>query len=189
MINPQNLSENYAIIYRQYLNSLLGYGMGFGISKELCMDGIQEVFCRLFSKKIDLNNKQEVKFFLFRCLKNCLINLKQKKDSGVVYTDQLPLTYSIEVTVLDNILDEEQSQQLKTKVENLLSLLSDRQREAIYLRYMQEMEYEEIAVVMKLNPESVRKLVYRGMKNIRKQTDSDTFYLLLWALLNKIFFN
>jgi DNA-directed RNA polymerase specialized sigma24 family protein len=49
-----------------------------------------------------------------------------------------------------------------------LEKLSKRQREAIYLRFHQEMEYEDIAGIMAINYHSAVNLVYEALKFLRK---------------------
>ncbi|MDD4639480.1 MAG: sigma-70 family RNA polymerase sigma factor [Bacteroidales bacterium] len=73
---------------------------------------------------------------------------------------------------------------LKRKVEKILSLLTDRQREAVYLRYMQDLDYEEIATMMDMQSESVRKLVFRALESVRKETRDNflKFFILILHL-------
>jgi RNA polymerase sigma factor (sigma-70 family) len=50
----------------------------------------------------------------------------------------------------------------------MLNQLSVKQKEALYLRFNESMEYPEIAKVMNISVESVRKQVYRAIKTIRE---------------------
>lgn len=56
--------------------------------------------------------------------------------------------------------------------------LSGSQREAIYLRYIMEMEYDEIVKILNINAESVRKLVYRGIDRLREHPDLDVVMII-----------
>ena len=80
------------------------------------------------------------------------------------------MPFTTEVTVLDTIIDEEEKSDIKEIVEDLLNTLTDRQREAIYLRYMQNLSYEEIAELLDISPGSVRKLVYRAIMCLREES-------------------
>lgn len=68
------------------------------------------------------------------------------------------------------MISEEETQKLKRIVEDLLKELTPRQREAIYLRYMQEMDYEDIAILLNMNVNSARRLVSRGIDSLRDKT-------------------
>ena len=45
--------------------------------------------------------------------------------------------------------------------------LSSRQREAIFLKFYEEMDYQEVAAAMDINYQSVRNLIFNGIKKLR----------------------
>lgn len=73
---------------------------------------------------------------------------------------------------MDTMIGEEEKSDIKATIESLLNSLTDRQREAIYLRYMQNLDYEEIAELLDMSPGSVRKLVYRAIMSLRKKSST-----------------
>ena len=50
----------------------------------------------------------------------------------------------------------------------LMNQLTDRQREAIYHRFIEELSMEEIAVLMQMNTQSVQNLIQRSLKKMRE---------------------
>ncbi|MEA4905197.1 MAG: sigma-70 family RNA polymerase sigma factor, partial [Petrimonas sp.] len=160
-------NDAFSFIYKQYVNELYVYGLSLGFSSDICMDAIQDVFYKLYITKDKLKNILHPKTYLFRAFKNRVFDIQKhnRKTDVQEITDNV---FSIQVTVLDSIVDEEERILLKNRIENLMLSLSDRQREAIYLRYMQDLDYEDIAQVLGLQVDSVRKLVYRGLESIRK---------------------
>ena len=48
------------------------------------------------------------------------------------------------------------------------TILSERQREAIYLKFYQNMSFEEIALMMDISPRAVYKLIYRAIEVLQK---------------------
>jgi RNA polymerase sigma factor (sigma-70 family) len=72
---------------------------------------------------------------------------------------------------MDSILAKEKQALLVKKVEALLETLTERQKEAVYLRYMNEMEYEDIARLMNITADSAKQLVHRGIQFIRKNSE------------------
>jgi len=94
------------------------------------------------------------------------------------------LTFSIRTTVLDEIIKEEDRIVVQQKVEKLLNSLSPMQKEAVYLRYIQELEYAQISEILEKNETSVRKLVSQAINKIRKENktlSSLTFIILLFS--------
>lgn len=100
--------------------------------------------------------------------------------------DVSELPFHIDITILDNIIDVEDEEIIKQKVQKLMEQLTDRQREAIYLRYMQEMDYDEIAIILNMTGESARKLVYRAIGKLRELVGDD---LLLLFIMSKMIFD
>jgi RNA polymerase sigma factor (sigma-70 family) len=54
------------------------------------------------------------------------------------------------------------------KLQAAMAQLSDRQREAIFLKYYEELEYQEVAEMMNINYQSVRNLIFSGIKKMRE---------------------
>ena len=102
-----------------------------------------------------------------------------KRDTRITFGEIKDHSFSVEVSVLDTLIEEEERESLRNRVESLMNSLTGNQREAIYLRYMQEMEYDEIARILNINAESVRKLVYRGIDKLKKQSNLDIMLLLV----------
>lgn len=101
-------------------------------------------------------------------LKNRLFDIYKslKKETKEEVTD---LPFLIEPSVLDELVAMEETLELESEMKALLGVLTDRQREAVYLRFIQEMEYEEMAVLLDMTAPAVRKLITRAMKRMRDE--------------------
>ena len=75
--------------------------------------------------------------------------------------------YSIN-TLMDHFDINEQSMNKKKVVNEVLSSLSHKQRTIIYLRYHEQLSYEDICKVLSINYQSARTLIYRTIQKIRK---------------------
>jgi DNA-directed RNA polymerase specialized sigma24 family protein len=56
--------------------------------------------------------------------------------------------------------------------------LTARQREAIYLKYVTGLTYEELSVAMNLNYQASRNLIYHAMERLRKVISNKVLFLL-----------
>ena len=65
-------------------------------------------------------------------------------------------------------IQKEISQENQQKITQALNQLSKRQKEAIYLKFYTEMDYQQIAEIMQLNYQSVRNLVHASLKKLRQ---------------------
>ena len=175
------MNEYFSQLYKKHVNSLYRFGIGKGFSHDACLDIIHDIFCKLIEKNTVFET-DNIKHYLFRCFINRHMDI-QKSRKNVIQTDvnDLPfvLDVSLENSTEENMIEDEEKERLKQKVDFLLGLLSDRQRTAVYLRFMEEMEYDEIGNLLNMNAESVRKLVFRALEKLRKyKGPMPVFYLL-----------
>jgi len=140
------------------------------------------VFCRVCIREKDVQEIQNPKFYLLRALRNQLIDTyKLKRNYSEVLTGEITdeLPYRIKITVEDEMIAAEEQAEVSQKVDEILSVLTERQREIIYLRYMQECSYEEIAEIMQISVPACRKLLYRTLLKLKHNNTLVLFYLLL----------
>lgn len=167
--------EAYTLLYRKYVQELFSYGKSLAMhDDELLKDAIQDVFYKMLSSPALLEEVQNIRFFLFRALKNRLIDLLKKEshevDGDGYFHDLTEFTVET-VTVQDNLIEEEERQALARKIKVLLNRLTPRQREAVCLRYIHGLEYDEIADLLNMdNAKSAVNLVSRAITALRKES-------------------
>lgn len=171
-VEGQDNYEAFSDIYNLYINDLLSYGISLGFSEETSRDAAHDVFFKLFTEKKRLSSVKNPTPYLFRSFRNHLFNIQKRQNRLSPDFAFEKNTFTTEITVLDTLIDEEENQKLKNLVEELLKELTPRQREAIYLRYMQEMDYEDIALLLNMNANSTRRLVSRGIDSLRDKTSN-----------------
>lgn len=184
-LNNEDDSDSFANLYNYYVNDLLSYGISLGFDEENCRDAVHDVFYKLHVDKNKLTRVKNVSSYLFKSFRNRLFNIHNRKSKTSNIDDE-DIPFITEINVLDTLINREDTEKLKRIVTNLLNELTPRQREAIYLRYMQEMDYEDIAELLKMDSNSARRLVHRGMKALREKGGTSKDYLLVLNLLMMI---
>jgi RNA polymerase sigma factor (sigma-70 family) len=66
-------------------------------------------------------------------------------------------------------VEKETEASLHSKLASLLNELPARQKEAIYLRYYEDMEYKQIAEIMNVNYQSVLNLIQKALNKLRAE--------------------
>lgn len=166
-MNFKNGNEScFEIIYKRYVNILFLYGIQFTTDEALIKDAIHDIFVKLYNDRQSLKEEVNIKFYLFTCLKNHLFNLLKRE----IFFEKLDLE---DYEYLDPEAEELVTGSLKQKelremVQKMLDVLTDRQREIIYYRYMEELSIEEIALLMDMNYQSVQNTIQRSIKKIRE---------------------
>ena len=156
-----------SLIYLQYSNALFDYGCRFTVDKDLVKDCIQEVFCTLIRTRKNLSETDNVHLYLLKSLKRRIIrDMKNASSKPRLLNDQdysFDLHWSESLDDQLNELDEEKRQLLASAMQSL----TDRQKEAIYLRFNRGLEYEEISFLLSLNYQSSRALIHRAIEKLR----------------------
>lgn len=155
----------FEVLYKKYADVLFRYGIQFTSNGDIVKDAIHDVFVKLYNDRQHLKAEANIKFYLFTCLKNRLYNLL-KRD---LFFDKIDLE---EAEFLDPDAEELVTNALSQKemqrtVRFVLDLLTDRQREIIYYRYIEELSIEEIAALTEMNYQSVQNSIQRSLKKIR----------------------
>ena len=158
----------FSSIYNKYVDELFAYGIGLGFERETLKDAIQDTFFKFYVNKKQLKEVVHLKYYLFRMLKNRLFDIYKSQNKEEV-VDIMNLPFLMEPSVLDELVAHEDKIALETEIKNLLDILTDRQREAVYLRFIQEMEYEEVADLLDMTAPAVRKLISRAIKRMREE--------------------
>ena len=80
---------------------------------------------------------------------------------------------------LEQDIESRETEQMKRKIlHNLLNKLSSRQKEAVYLRFEEAMDYDEISKVMECTYQSARNLIHRAIVKIREIITENEINLL-----------
>jgi len=166
--------HSFSIIYNNHVDDLYSYGVGLGFEKEMCKDAIQDTFYKLYISRDNLSHIKNITAYIFKSFKHRLIDLSRKNIREETL-ESVAESFTVQVTVLDNIIDSENAEILKAKVSSLLDRLTANQREVIYLKYMIGLEHKEIADVLDIREESARKLLYRTMEKLRQQVSEKDF--------------
>lgn len=161
-----------ASIYTLYVDDLFTYGCYLGFKGEIVKDAIHDVFIKIATDSNLLDNVSNTKFYLFRSLKNRLLDIhkNQKKHIGLENIDTaLEIPFNIAVNVEELMIEEEEQREIKTGIEQMLDILTDRQREIIYLRYVQGYDYPQIAELLHISVHGCRKLVSKALLSLREK--------------------
>ena len=186
--NHQSVRERdmqFFALYKLYYQDLYAYGVSLGFNAEDVKDAIQEVYVRLYFKENFCIDEKKIKFYLLHSVRNQLIDwARTKKD--VVPIGEEERHFKLSVSVEENFISDEEDLLLKKRVNRILDLLTDHQREIVYLRFIEEMPYEEIAVMLDMKIQTVRGQVFKAMEKLRKLDSKDYFLFFLVLYLHGV---
>lgn len=174
-------NDSYCWLYTRYVQILYQYGFRFTSNPEIIKDCIQEVFTLLYKNREHLIIPDNIKVYLFVAIKNCILRVLYKESVYERNTvEQIP--FLLEPTVEDQFIDNEQYSNQQKRIKEILSILTPRQKEIIYYRFIQEMSMEEICLLMDMNYQSAQNLIQRSLKKIRQNYGSLEIFLLILSI-------
>jgi len=163
-----NNAQALAFFMNKYYRDLYNYAAKFSKDDGLIRDCIQEVFISLWQRRATSVTILSTRFYLLRAVKNKM--LKAVYHSGLKpYPYDLPDDYafsqefSIERIIIEKQIAEEKAEKLR----KILSSLSKRQQEIIYLKFYQYLDTEQIAEQMDISRQSAYNLLHEALQKIR----------------------
>lgn len=172
--------DAFSFFYQFFINDLYAYGIGLGAKSEWVKDVIQDVFLKVYFKEKNYESLTHFKYFLLKSVKNKLYDLyKSKAFTSSVEISGDKQNFTVATTILDDIIGSEDKLIIQQKIDKLLSKLTARQKEAIYLRFIQELEYLQIADILNMTVPAVRKLIFRSLKRLKEDQRLFLIYLFL----------
>ena len=166
-----------SVLFLRYYDYMQHYGLRVINNQTVVEECIQELFIYIFESYGRLGDVQQVKAYLFRSLRRRLIEKtkkeKRQNHSSIDTFQILDIQFSPE-----DILVQKDTENLTQHVlVQSLNNLPMRQREAIYLRYYNNLSTNEIAEIMGVANQTILNTLYQALKKIRKDEQLNQFFL------------
>ena len=153
----------YAAIYQQQVRVLFSYGCKIIDDRDLVKDSIQDLFYYLWERRAGLGETDNIRRYLFTALRRNLVN-QVGRTSHALESVREEVVPPYETQWIAEQTADQQQQDLQ----QVLGTLPERQREAIFLKYYQEMSTDEMASIMNINRRAVYKLLTKAVRNLRQ---------------------
>lgn len=155
--------DSFEMLYSDYFIPIYKYVYYRIRDKEIAMDLVQTVFLKAFIKR-EFIRKEDALKYLYTIARNQLIDYLRKKHPLSLDTFESFFLERIPDESIENPEIQMSHIDEKNFIQKMLTSLSESQREIITLRYLQELDYSEIAEITGKSEVSVRKTVSRALK-------------------------
>jgi RNA polymerase sigma factor (sigma-70 family) len=157
-----------AFMYKTYADSLYAYGLSLHSDISIIEDAIHDVFIDVYTNEKRFAGISNLQHYLRVSLRHRILfllrgNRRYAEDLNKV-SDLFAEKNSQEVWI-----EKEEDDDKKRLVNSLLSRLTHHQREAVHLRFIEGLSYDEISEIMQINYNSVKILISRSMCRIRNE--------------------
>jgi RNA polymerase sigma factor (sigma-70 family) len=153
------------LLYQKFHSELFFYALKLTNSRELAEDAVQDTFVAIWHHRNQMGKVRSFQYYLIRSVRHrCLRLIKVKKRFS-----ELDGTSALDINIEPEELRlTDYSLEVKRKVADAMQSLSSRQREIVYLKFYENLEYQEIADLLTLNYQSVVNHVHRAIVKLRK---------------------
>jgi RNA polymerase sigma factor (sigma-70 family) len=155
--------EALAQLYQRYMDLVYGVCLKYFKDSERAKDAVMQIFEELIAK-LRKHEVENFKSWLYQVAKNhCLMQLRTPKNLRTV---ELPdsLMQSEQDVHLNGVLEKEENFQ---KLEYCMATLSEEQRKAVQLFYIEGKCYNEIVELMGQEWNQVRSFIQNGRRNLK----------------------
>lgn len=156
-------------IFEKYVRGLYSYSMNMTRNQQLISDCIQDLFVELWVKREMVTARvNSIKYYLIRSVRRRIL---RRLSADRRFEGQfIPENYSEEVEfhIEFYLIQEQSTMELSRQLKDSIATLSKRQQEAIYLKFYENMTYEEIASLMNTNVKAVYNLVGKSIVSLKR---------------------
>jgi len=162
-------------LYIRYVHELYSYGLKIHSDDQLVKDCIQEVFINLIDNRKKLTLSDSTHVYLFKSLRNKLLEELRSKNRRADIVKSIAIgDLNYEISAEQSKVNSEEENYRSGIMASALDRLSDYQKEAIYLKYSQGLDYERIAELLGIDIASARTLIYRSLKKVKESLVNKT---------------
>ncbi|NIJ54469.1 RNA polymerase sigma factor [Dyadobacter arcticus] len=170
-----------------YYSDLYHWGMRLHHDREFVKDSIQEVFLNLWKVQQTTSSVENVRAYLLMVLKNHMLRELCDKHNKLQSSLSEDYSFSVEFAADFRMIEEEREVYQFRKLETIMNSLPPRQKELLYLKFYQNLDFEEIADVMNLGRQSAYNLFQKSINNFRKNWPVTMLMLLFFGAILNIF--
>lgn len=157
--------EAFDEFYHQYVDALYRYGISITKQEDIVNDSLQIIFTKLYQKRHSISIKSSPKSYLMTSLRRMIIEQLDQLNSFEDINFEAGLEFA-EDSVENKLIAEDQKSEMIDKLNKARNTLSKRQKEVIYLKFEQELNYDEISKVMNITKDAAYKLVNQSLKRL-----------------------
>ncbi|GAA4413145.1 sigma-70 family RNA polymerase sigma factor [Nibrella viscosa] len=173
----------YCRLAESQYRSLFTYALNFTDDRDFIKDCLQDIFIHIWENRYTISI-QYVSIYLFKSLRNQILQefRRARKPLSPLYSPEVN-NVSDWQTVETDIERDEMDVESRHRVRQAIDTLPKRQQEAVFLKFYEGLENEQIAEVMEINRQSVANLLYKALGALKDQMTFHNYWMIALCLL------
>ena len=165
--------DEFQEIFQELYPDLVLYASRFISDFDTCKDIVQEVLAWFWEENHKLRNKNLVRPYLFRAVKNKALN-HNKRESRFSRLDDFLMESNIKGMETENqdAISFISYNSLKEDLENAIDELPEQRQKIFRLSRFEQLKHKEIAIKLNISPKTVETQIYRSLIFLRKKLNN-----------------
>ena len=178
--------QAFGRLAERYYRTLKHYGLKFMVDDVIVEDCIQELFLQLWQNRLQIHETESVKHYLLKALRHHILqylrNRKRLNQEEIDWDNSVAEEMDSETL----LIQQESLTLLTSTIQAQLASLPAREREALYLRFYENLSVPQIAEVMNVNRQSVSNFLQKALNKLRKQGVAHTLFTFCIFILKNL---
>lgn len=172
-----DLSTNFNSFFKQYYRSFCYFAYQFVQDQERSEDIVQEVFIRIFEKKLKFDDESHLKNWIYRSVRNECINYQRSSELQNSIREKIAdQPQDTDSNFLNELIQTEIYQQLLDAIERL----PEECKRVFMLCYLDDLSNEEVAHQLGLSVNTIKSQKNKAKIKLREQFNGNFF---AWHML------
>jgi len=176
-------AASFSHLYQKYSAGLYNYGAKFSTDKDLIKECIQELFVAIWTKRDSVGNPEHIKNYLYKSFRNLLLKKTTQLQKNHSFDETENYEFNVSLNIEEALIDGERRQKITEQLQLTISGLTPRQKEAIFLKFYEQLSYEEVAEVMGITVKATYKIMARSLDFLKDNLSKEDL-LLLYLVFN-----
>ncbi len=160
-------------LYLLWYKDLIHYASVLSNDDQLCKENIDTLFVNLWRNRHKLPEVDSPRAYALTCYKRSILKQKQKLASSpcIYYREPGLLADESVGSDEDRFVECEEALIINYRIKGLISVLTERQRQIILLKYIHEWSYEKISAHLHLSLRTVYNSIHSSLKLMRSPSN------------------
>ena len=158
--------DAYAVIVERYYDRYARYAVHMVGNREDAEEALQDAFVRAYRSLGQYREQERFSAWLYRILVNqCRTAIAKRRRLDATYVDVDPAALDVEHATTPHAAD---ALPLRDRLDRALAQLPPDQREAVVLKYTEDLSYEDMAAITGAGVSALKMRVKRAFARLRE---------------------
>lgn len=176
MIAVLGTEQVFKKVFENEYQNLCRYALTYLGDEQMAEDVVQNTFIRIWEKKKELLNNDQIKYYLVTAVRNnCISELRKNKTTKI--TEYTTLNDTEPEPFFSKMLQQEMDSERKEKIVNALDRLPPRCREVFLLVKLHSMSYKQAAETLDISIKTVENQMGKAISIFKNMCMAILVYL------------